>query len=115
MSLAFYMDEHIHRAITTGLRMRGVDVLTVQEDQRAGFPDPIILDRATELQRILFTQDEDFLAEANHRQEQSVNFTGIIYAYQLSVSVGDCIRDLEIIAQAGNLEEFANRVQYLPL
>lgn len=109
------MDEHIHRAITTGLRLRGLDVLTVQEDQRTGSPDPIILDRATELQRLLFTQDEDFLAEANRRQEQGVNFTGIIYAYQLSVSVGDCIRDLEIIAQAGNLEEFANRVQYLPL
>lgn len=109
------MDEHIHRAITTGLRLRGVDVLTVQEDQRTGFPDPIILDRATELQRLLFTQDDDFLAEANRRQEQCVNFTGIIYAYQLSVSVGDCVRDLEIISQAGKLEEFANRVQYLPL
>lgn len=109
------MDEHIHRAITAGLRMRGVDVLTVQEDQRTGFPDPIILDRATELQRILFTQDEDFLFLANRRQEQGVNFTGVIYAYQLFVSVGNCIRDLEIIAKAGKLEEFANRVQYLPL
>lgn len=33
------MDEHIHRAITAGLRMRGVDVLTVQEDQCTGFPE----------------------------------------------------------------------------
>lgn len=29
MSLAFYMDEHIHSAITVGLRLRDVDVLTV--------------------------------------------------------------------------------------
>ena len=115
MSLAFYMDEHIHRAITAGLRLRGVDVLTVQEDKHTGFPDPIILDRATELQRLLFSQDEDFLAEANHRQELGVNFTGIIYAPQLLVSIGDCVRDLEIISQAGQPEEFANRVQYLPL
>jgi hypothetical protein len=109
------MDEHVHRAVTAGLRLRGVDVLTVQEDERTGFPDPIILDRATELQRILFTQDEDFLAEATLRHEQGVNFTGVIYAYQLLVSIGDCVRDLEIIAKAGKLEDFANRVQYLPL
>ncbi|MBE9130138.1 MULTISPECIES: DUF5615 family PIN-like protein [unclassified Coleofasciculus] len=115
MSLAFYMDEHIHRAITTGLRLRGIDVLTVQEDGYTSFPDPTILDRATELQRLLFSQDEDFLAEASRRQEQGVNFTGIIYASQLFVSIGDCIRDLEIIAKAGELEEFVNRVQYLPL
>ena len=115
MSLALYMDEHIHRAVTAGLRLRGIDVLTVQEDERTGFPDLIILDRATELERVLFTQDEDFLAEANRRQEQGINFTGIIYAYQLFVSVGDCVRDLEIIAKAGKPDDFVNRVQYLPL
>lgn len=32
MSVAIYMDEHVHRAITVGLRLRGVDVLTAQED-----------------------------------------------------------------------------------
>jgi hypothetical protein len=29
MSLAFYMDEHVPRSITAGLRLRNVDVLTV--------------------------------------------------------------------------------------
>jgi predicted nuclease of predicted toxin-antitoxin system len=61
------MDEHIHRAITIGLRLRGIDVLTVQEDGRAGVSDPLVLDRATELNRVLFTQDDDFLIEANRR------------------------------------------------
>jgi hypothetical protein len=42
-------------------------------------------------------------------------FLGVIYAHKLRVSVGDCIRDLEIIAEFANLEELANRVQYLPL
>jgi predicted nuclease of predicted toxin-antitoxin system len=68
MSLAFYMDEHVPRSITAGLRLRNVDVLTVQEDGRTGFPDPQVLDRSTELQRILFTQDDDFLVEAHYRQ-----------------------------------------------
>lgn len=43
MSIAFYMDENVHRGITNGLRIRDVDVLTVQEDDRIGFQDPIIL------------------------------------------------------------------------
>jgi hypothetical protein len=109
------MDEHIHKGITDGLRQRGVDVLTVQEDGRTGIPDPLVLDRATELQRVIFTQDQDFLAEANRRQVEGMSFAGVIYAHQRLVTIGDCIRDLEIIAKASDLEDLANRVQYLPL
>jgi predicted nuclease of predicted toxin-antitoxin system len=29
--LKFYMDEHVPKAVTEGLRRRGVDVITVQE------------------------------------------------------------------------------------
>ncbi|HEY9849559.1 MAG TPA: DUF5615 family PIN-like protein [Leptolyngbyaceae cyanobacterium] len=115
MSLALYMDENVHRAITTGLQQRSIDVLTVQEDGLRSFPDPTILDRATELQRVLFTQDEDFLAEANRRQTEGIYFSGVIYAHKLIVSIGECVHDLEIIAKACDIEEFANRVQYLPL
>ena len=79
MSIALYMDEHVHQGITTELRKRGVDVLTVQEDGRASFPDPIILDRATEIKRVMFSQDQDFLVEAKRRQTAGINFTGVIY------------------------------------
>ncbi len=43
MTIAFYMGEHVHRAITNGLRLRNVDVLTVQEDDRAGVSDEVVL------------------------------------------------------------------------
>lgn len=111
MSIALYMDENVHRGITNGLRIRGVDVLTVQEDGRTSFPDPLILDRARELERVLFSQDEDFLAEAKRRQEKAISFTGIIYGHKLRVSVGDCVGNLEIIAKAAYPEELANCVQ----
>lgn len=115
MSIALYMDENVPRAITDGLRRRGVDVLTAQYDHREGTPDPILLDRATELQRVMFSQDEDFLAEASRRQQQSVNFSGVIYAHQQNITIGDCIRDLEIIAKASDSGDLANSVQFLPL
>ncbi len=115
MSLALYMDEHVHRAITSGLRLRDVDVLTVQEDGLMGISDPQILNRATELQRVLFTQDNDFLVEANRRQQNGIYFPGVIYGHQMLVSIGDCIKDLELIAQVGKTEDLANSVRYLPL
>lgn len=55
MSIAFYMDENVPKPITNGLRQRSIDVLTAQEDNRKGTPDPILLDRATKLQRVLFS------------------------------------------------------------
>jgi Domain of unknown function (DUF5615) len=54
------MDENVPLPVTEGLRRRDVDVLTAQEDNRGGTPDPILLDRATELQRVMFTQDRIF-------------------------------------------------------
>jgi Domain of unknown function (DUF5615) len=107
------MDEHVHRAITIGLRLRSIDVLTVQEDGLTATPDPLILDRALELNRVMFSQDQDFLIEAHHRQNADIPFAGVIYARQL-VAVGDCIRDLEIIAKASDPEDLVNRVEYIP-
>ncbi|NET55858.1 MAG: hypothetical protein F6K47_06715 [Symploca sp. SIO2E6] len=60
-------DENVHGAITAGLRLRDVDVLTVQEDKRAGFADTLVLNRATELGRVVFSQDKDFLTALNHQ------------------------------------------------
>ncbi len=115
MSVALYMDEHVHRAITTGLRLREVDVLTAQEDGRRNVPDNVLLDRASEFNRVLFSQDEDLLAEASSRQRDKIPFAGVVYAHQLRVPIGICVRDLEIIAKAAVLEDLSNRVEYLPL
>ena len=67
MSLALYMDVHVPAAITRGLRRRGVDVLTAQEDGTTRLEDPDLLDRAGAVGRILFTRDEDLLAVAAER------------------------------------------------
>ncbi|MEM1167771.1 MAG: DUF5615 family PIN-like protein [Cyanobacteria bacterium P01_H01_bin.35] len=49
MSIALYMDENVARKITEGLRQPGIDVLTVQEDDLSGSPDPVVFNRATQL------------------------------------------------------------------
>ena len=113
--VALYMDVHVKQSITDGLRRRGVDVLTAQEDGRARFEDALLLDRAGMLNRLMFTQDDDFLAEANRRQSNGEYFAGVVYVHQLSLTIGQCINDLGTIALASNLEEYKNQVKYLPL
>lgn len=113
--LALYMDQHVPRAITEGLRLRGIDVTTAYEDGASDMDDSELLDRARELGCVLFTQDDDLLAEATKRQRKGISFNGVIYAHQLRVSIGTCIHDLEIIAKAGEPEDLTNRVQFLPL
>ena len=115
MSIGLYMDQHVPKAITDGLRLRGVDCITALEDDSATMDDPELLDRATALRRVLVTSDKDFLVEASERQAQGIEFGGIIYTHPLRVSVRGCIDDLEMITKAGELGELANRVQFLPL
>ncbi|MFZ1239426.1 MAG: DUF5615 family PIN-like protein [Anaerolineae bacterium] len=115
MTLALYMDHHVPRAITTGLRLRGVDVLTAFEDGAHRLPDPQLLDRAMELKRVLFTFDDDLLFEAARRQANEQFFCGVIYAHQGQISIGACIRDLEIVAKAGDVSDMNNYVLFLPL
>ncbi len=115
MSLRLYMDHQVPLAITQGLRLRGIDVLTALEDGTREMDDSLLLDRAGELGRIFFTRDKDLLKEAAQRQREGKFFMGIIYAHQLRVSIGTCIDNLEIIMKASSPKELANQVIHLPL
>jgi len=115
VSLGLYVDEHVPTAITEGLRLRGVDVLTAQEDGQAGTDDGGLITRASELGRLLFSRDRHMLEHAERRQRLGIAFSGIVYAHQRDVRIGQCVSDLALICLAGDPEEFANRVEYLPL
>jgi len=92
-----------------------VDVFTANEDGASRLRDPALLDRATELERVLFTQDDDLLTEATQRQRQGQTFSGVIYAHQLRMSIGNCVRDLELVAQVGEPEDMTGQTLFLPL
>lgn len=113
--IPLYMDEHVPKAITIGLRLRGIDVLTVQEDNFLSKSDSELLDRAIYLKRAVFSYDDDLLVEATKRQRAGQIFYGVIYAHHLKVSIGTCIKDIEILSKFGDLEEIKNQVIFLPL
>lgn len=115
MPIKLYADHNVDYAIISGLRSRQIDVLTAFDDRVTRLSDSALLNRATQLKRVLFTQDKDFLKEASKRQRSGKYFSGVILGRQDKEMIGRYIEDLEYIAKVGNPEEFENRLYYLPL
>ncbi|NEQ68392.1 MAG: hypothetical protein F6K21_23400 [Symploca sp. SIO2D2] len=114
MAINLYMDVHIPQAITDQLRRRGVDVLTAFDDEAQEFPDNRLLFRATQLNRVLFTQDIRFRVLAETWQVEGKQFSGLIFGHQLGGTIGQFVRDLELIAKASEPDEWMNTVEYIP-
>jgi predicted nuclease of predicted toxin-antitoxin system len=113
LSVALYMDVHIRRAVTSALRLRSIDVLTAQEDGAAELDDGRLLERSTELGRVLVSQDEDLLREGARRLREHKDFSGIVYAHQLRVTIGQMVeKDLELIATTTSKEEWSGKIEY---
>jgi predicted nuclease of predicted toxin-antitoxin system len=55
----FYADEDFPGPVILVLRLLGYDILTVQEDGRAGGDDPAVLARAKELERCVLTKNRN--------------------------------------------------------
>jgi hypothetical protein len=110
-----YLDVHVPAAIADQLRRRGVDVLTAQNDGAAELDDVDLLDRSTALGRVLFTQDIRFKALAEEWQRTGRNFGGLVFGHQLHGSIGQYVRDLELIAKATTPADWTGQIEQLPL
>jgi predicted nuclease of predicted toxin-antitoxin system len=114
MALPLYMDVHVPAAVTFQLRRREVDVLTAQEDNANRRLDVELLNRATELGRLMVTQDIRFRVLAEDWQSRWRVFTGLVYGHQ-TLTIGQLVTDLNLIVNCLSAEEVANQVIHLPL
>lgn len=116
MPVALYMDEHIPKAITNGLRERGVDAIAIQEDGLTGASDSEVLSRATRTKRVVVNYDDDFLSEASRRLEEGICFYGVVYVTESrNVSTRKLIEDLEVVAKVEDPIYYVDRkIEYLP-
>lgn len=80
MVTGLYMDVHVPSAVTEGLRRRGISVVTSQEDGTRRDEDDVLLTRATQLNRLVVTYDEDLLKLAPKWQSIGKSFAGIVFA-----------------------------------
>lgn len=115
MPVSFYMDVHIPAAIMQQLRLRGVDLLAATEEGTHLLDDASLLRVANSLGRVVFTHDIRFRALAEHWQREGIGFSGVAFGPATGVSIGQYVRDLELIAKASEPGDWRNAIIYLPL
>jgi hypothetical protein len=106
--LRFYMDEHVPKAVTEGLRRRGVDVITVQELGLQAAEDARHLERASQDGRIVFTQDADFL----RLHASGLPHRGIVYAHQQTPAF-HILRSLMLLHDVLSPDDMVRHVEFL--
>ena len=106
--IRYYADEHVARAVVKGLRLRGVDALTVADAGLMGAADEEHLAFALAQMRVMFTQDDDFLRLA----ARGLSHAGIVYASQ-QTSTGHIIRGLMLIHSVLAAEEMVGAIEFL--
>lgn len=102
------MDEHVAKAVTEGLRRRGVDVVTVQELGLQAVEDQQHLQRAAQEGRVVVTQDTDFL----RLHAAGVSHGGIVYAPP-QTPVPHMLRALMLVHDVLTAEDMIQHVEFL--
>jgi hypothetical protein len=115
MAVGLYFDVHVDYAIAEQLRLRHVEVLTAQDDGCDRLKDDELLERASQLGRPIVTHDIRFKAMAEEWQRQKRPFCGLIFGHPMQVSVGQMVKDLELIASATDPQDWQSIVERLPL
>lgn len=110
-------DEDLHGAIVRGLRRRdpNINIVRVQDVHPPRTSDPVVLEWAAKVGRIVITQDEStMVGHAWDRVNAGLPMPGVIVRSH-SVSIRQAIDDLLLIAQCGVVEDFKDQVKFLPL
>lgn len=115
MSVAIYFDNNAPRRVADQLRRRDVDVIRAVEDGRSDWPDEQLLERATQLGRLLYTQDDDFLAITARWSAVGRDFAGLAYSAHRALPFGKLVEHLEMIAKVLGPADVKNERLFLPL
>ena len=110
--IRIYTDESVDVAIAQGLQRRGVEVFSARERNKLGFTDEEQL-IAREEKAAIFTHDADFLRIAARWVDEGRTHCGVIYCHQTAYGIGDCLRNLKILATVLNSEDMINHIEFL--
>jgi predicted nuclease of predicted toxin-antitoxin system len=106
--IRFHLDENVDHAIAHGLRLRGLDVTTTADARLIGATDPQHITFALEHQRVIFTQDQDFL----RRHAAGDEHTGIVYSQQGIHSIGEIVRFLHFLSDCLEPEDMRGQLEF---
>src|SRR4051794_25074241 len=95
-------------AVAHGLRLHGLDVLTAQDANRCGLPDPDQLAFAAAEERVMVTFDTDYLA----LHQAGVPHAGIAWFPATRYSIGELIRHLVLLHTVMDRDAMRNHVDH---
>lgn len=107
--LRFHLDEHVPHAVAAGLRARRVDVTTTVDAKLLGADDDAHIEFARGEQRVVFTNDADFLRLAS----QGIKHSGIVYCPPTDSRIGEVVRYLALMSDCLEPNDIADKVEYL--
>jgi len=105
-----YADENIERTIIEGLRRRGIDIISAVEIGYKGKSDLFHIKKANEMKAVILTHDVDFLRIVD---TMKIKHRGIIFAHSKDLSIGECIRGVELIVNVLDEREMENHIEFL--
>ena len=113
MPLRFFFDECADEDVARGLRRRGVDVVTASEMGRKALSDADQLACVQRTGRVIYTTDRHYLVLVNRWLENGVEFPGVVYHAQGSLSKGKAIRSLLLLSEVYDPPDMVNRIEFL--
>lgn len=105
----FFMDQHIPRPDSDGLRRHGADVSTTQDAARCGALDADQLAFATASGRVMVTFDADYLA----LRQTGIPRAGIAWCQEQKYAIGQLIRALRLLQGVLDADAMRNHLEYL--
>jgi len=108
--MKIYADENIERSIIEGLQRRKIEVVSARELGYIGKPDEFHIKKASEIKAVILTHDVDFLRIASRTD---VRHGGMIFSHPKTVSLGECIRGVELIAKILTNKDMENHIEFL--
>lgn len=108
--MKIYADENIEQSIIEGLRRRKIEVISAKDLGYAGKPDEFHIKKAFEFKAVILTHDIDFVRIAN---SSDLSHRGIIFSHSKDVSVGQCIRGVELLSNVLTDTDMENHIEFL--
>ena len=122
MALKFFFDTHIAKAVAFQLRNKGIDAVRCEDVQLAEAADETLLEYATQNNRIMVSQDNDFIRLHVQWQQESRQHSGIMFIakhVQGQAQISYIVQELLFYAEADQVGavdyeiEIANQLLYV--
>jgi predicted nuclease of predicted toxin-antitoxin system len=114
VTVRFVTDEHIARAMISGLQreVEDIDIVRVQDVGLRTLDDPTILTWAAGHDRVLVTHDIKTMPDFAHRRVAAGQPTPGVIVVPTGMPIGVAIAELVIVTVTSSSGEWANRVVY---